>query len=183
MTSPRAVNDSTTSSTPDGRRCRLFTIFGSNDPSRPRGTSTPTAITAGGFLITGADEGELAATRESVRYQVAFYGSTPAYRPVFEVHGLGDLGDRLHALSVEPSKDRWQRMTALIGDDVLDLFAVTAEPAGVAAAMLRRHADYADRVALPPQVGNPDVWATQVAVLQRQSRDAQASASASSAGR
>ena len=146
-------------------------------------TRSDLAITAGGFLITGADERELAAVRESVRYQVAFYGSTPAYRPVFDVHGLGELGDRLHALSVESSKDRWQRMTALIGDDVLDLFAVTAEPAGVAAAMLDRHADYADRIALPPQVGDPDVWSAQIAALRAGGGGAQDAASASSAGR
>lgn len=146
-------------------------------------TRADITITAGGFLITGRDERELAETRESVRYQIAFYGSTPAYRPVFEVHGLGDLGDRLHALSVEPSNDRWQRMTALIGDDVLDLFAVTAEPAGVAAALLARHADYADRIALPPQIGDPDVWAAQIAALRGHARDDQPAGSVSTAGR
>ncbi|MBH0082299.1 TIGR03617 family F420-dependent LLM class oxidoreductase [Salinibacterium sp. SWN167] len=122
-------------------------------------------ITAGGFLVTGATEEELVKNREQVRYQVAFYGSTRSYRPVWEAHDLGDLGDRLHALSVEKSKDRWSRMTKLIGDDVLELFAVEAEPQEVGSAMLARHGDYADRISLPHLVGDPDVWAKTIATI------------------
>ena len=122
-------------------------------------------ITGGGFLITGADEAELAANRERVRYQVAFYGSTPTYRPVWEAHDMGELGDRLHTLSIEKSADRWQRMTSLISDEVLDLFAVTAEPANVGTALLERHGDYADRISIPALVGDPDVWSKTIATL------------------
>ena len=123
------------------------------------------AITAGGFLITGATEEELAANRERIRYQVAFYGSTPSYRGVWEAHDMGELGDRLHALSIEKSPDRWQRMTGLISDEVLDLFAVTAEPKDVGTALLARHGDYADRVSIPPLVGDAAVWSETIATL------------------
>ena len=122
-------------------------------------------ITGGGFLITGADEVELAANRERVRYQVAFYGSTPTYRPVWEAHDMGELGDRLHTLSVEKSPDRWQRMTSLISDDVLDLFAVTAEPKDVGTALLERNGDFADRMTRPSLVGDPGVWADTISTL------------------
>lgn len=125
------------------------------------------AITAGGFLITGDTEEALAASRERIRYQVAFYGSTPAYRPVWEAHDMGELGDRLHTLSVEKAHDRWQRMTGLISDEVLDLFAVTAEPKDVGTALLARHGDYADRISVPALMGDPDVWAKTIATLRQ----------------
>ena len=42
MVRPLAYSDSTISSTPDSRRCRLRTICGSNVPSRSLGTSIGT---------------------------------------------------------------------------------------------------------------------------------------------
>src|ERR1019366_4796383 len=44
-----------------------------------------------GFVVTGATEADVAAAAQAVRQQIAFYGSTPAYRPVLELHGWGDL--------------------------------------------------------------------------------------------
>ena len=65
------------------------------------------------------------------RQQIAFYGSTPAYRGVLDVHGWGGLGDELNALSTIASReDKWEAMGALIADEVLHAFAVVAEPAG-----------------------------------------------------
>ena len=49
-------------------------------------------ISGGGFIATGPDEAAVARMVEWVRSRVAFYGSTPAYWPVLEVHGLGELG-------------------------------------------------------------------------------------------
>ncbi len=48
-------------------------------------------ISGGGFIVTGPDEASLVQSRERVRQQIGFYGSTPAYQPVLELHGLGDL--------------------------------------------------------------------------------------------
>ena len=59
------------------------------------------------------------------REQIAFYGSTPAYRGVLELHGWGDLQDDLNRLS---KRGEWQAMGDLITEDVLDTFAVVAEP-------------------------------------------------------
>ena len=44
-----------------------------------------------GFVVTGPDEQSMEAADKAVRQQIAFYGSTPAYRPVLELHGWGDL--------------------------------------------------------------------------------------------
>ena len=47
------------------------------------------------FVVTGTTEEEMAAARAGTCQQIAFYGSTPAYRGVLELHGWGDLQDEL----------------------------------------------------------------------------------------
>lgn len=117
-------------------------------------------VTAGGFTITGQSEAELATQRETVRAQISFYGSTPAYRGVFEVHGWGDLGDRLHEVSVSGAADKWEQMARLVPDEVVDAFAVTAEPKDLPAALLARHRRWADRVHIAQPAGISDEeWA------------------------
>jgi probable F420-dependent oxidoreductase len=69
---------------------------------------------------TGPDETALAKGRERVRRDVGFYGSTPAYQPVLELHGLGDLAKKLNKLVRDGD---WEKLAAQIPDDVLDLFA------------------------------------------------------------
>jgi len=56
-------------------------------------------ISGGGFVVTGKDDEAVTRLFDWVRYRVAFYGSTPAYWPVFELHGLGDLGRKLNAMT------------------------------------------------------------------------------------
>src|ERR1700739_2764580 len=75
------------------------------------------------FVVTGEEETELAAAAAATRKQIAFYGSTPAYRKVLEMHGWGDLQDELHRLSV---RGDWDAMGSLIDDEILDAFAVVA---------------------------------------------------------
>src|SRR6476646_11561326 len=41
------------------------------------------------FVVTGTTEEEIEKARQGVRQQIAFYGSTPAYRGVLELHGWG----------------------------------------------------------------------------------------------
>jgi hypothetical protein len=77
-------------------------------------------ISGGGFIATGADEASVARMVEWVRYRVAFYGSTPAYWPVLEVHGLQELGRKLNVMS---KAGQWDAMAAEISDDVVRLFA------------------------------------------------------------
>jgi alkanesulfonate monooxygenase SsuD/methylene tetrahydromethanopterin reductase-like flavin-dependent oxidoreductase (luciferase family) len=77
-------------------------------------------VTGGGFIVTGPDEAALAKGRERVRRDIGFYGSTPAYHPVLELHGLGDLAKKLNRLV---RNGDWEKLAAQIPDDVLDLFA------------------------------------------------------------
>jgi probable F420-dependent oxidoreductase len=97
------------------------------------------------FVVTGRDEAEQQASAQAVRGQLAFYGSTPAYKAVLELHGWGELHDELHRRSTEGA---WDTMPELIDDEVLDAFAVVAEPDRVGAAVRDRFAGLLDRVSL-----------------------------------
>jgi probable F420-dependent oxidoreductase len=98
------------------------------------------------FLATGTDE-EIQRAVDGIRVQVAFYASTPAYRPVLELHGWDDLGPELTRLSKEGA---WQEMPALVDDEVLSAFAVIGSPAEAAAEIRRRCKGAVERVALLP---------------------------------
>jgi len=95
------------------------------------------------FVAVGTTEREVEERREAVRGQVAFYASTPAYRPVLEVHGWGALQDELNALS---KQGRWSDMATLITDDVLDVFCVSGPPTQAGADIVRRFGGLVDRV-------------------------------------
>ena len=102
-------------------------------------------ITGGGFIATGADDESVAKMVEWVRYRVAFYGSTPAYWPVLEIHGLHDLGRKLNAMS---KAGQWDQMAAEISDDVVRLFAVAAPHKDLAAGIAQRFDGVSDAVGL-----------------------------------
>jgi probable F420-dependent oxidoreductase len=102
-------------------------------------------ITGGGFVATGPDAETVRAAAEKVRYRVAFYGSTPAYRGVWDVHGLGELGMRLNAMSRE---GKWGEMAAQISDEVLDLFVARATYDGLPDAIEKRFGGIVDSVSL-----------------------------------
>lgn len=95
------------------------------------------------FVVTGHDEREWAASREGVAAQVAFYGSTPAYRGVLEAHGWGELQSELNALS---KQGQWAEMGALVTDEILEQFAVVAAPHQVASRLAERFGGLVDRV-------------------------------------
>src|ERR1700689_2809844 len=73
-----------------------------------------------GFVVTDVCKPGFRAAARAVKTQMAFYGSTPAYRSVLELHGWGDLQSELNTLS---KRGEWAKMGELIDDDVLDAFA------------------------------------------------------------
>lgn len=95
------------------------------------------------FVVTGADEKEWEASRTSVTRQIAFYGSTPAYRGVLEAHGWGELQSELNALS---KQGQWEEMGTRITDEILEQFAVVAEPHRVAGELKKRFGGKIDRL-------------------------------------
>ncbi len=94
------------------------------------------------FVVTGANEEDMADATLATRRQIAFYGSTPAYKPVLDSIGAGALQGELNAMS---KQGRWEEMGTLIDDDMLSAFAVVAEPSQIAAQIKSRYGDIIDR--------------------------------------
>ena len=114
-----------------------------------------------GFVVTGATEEERAAASTAVRQQIAFYGSTPAYRGVLELHGWDDLHPELNTLS---KRGEWVKMGELIDDEVLNAFAVVAPLDEVPARVLERFGDVVDRFSFyAPYRLEPEQWRALVA--------------------
>jgi hypothetical protein len=78
-----------------------------------------------------------------VRQQVAFYASTPSYRPVLDCHGWGETQERLAGLA---RRGAWGEMTGLISDEMLAEFAVAGAPDEVGELLVRRYAGLVDRL-------------------------------------
>ena len=97
------------------------------------------------FVVTGETEEALRSQRAAVCRQIAFYGSTPAYKGVLDVHGWGDLQPKLNEMS---KRGEWEAMGALITDEILDQFAIVATPDKVVGAIKARYGDLVDRISL-----------------------------------
>ncbi len=116
------------------------------------------------LIVTGGTEAAFDQSLETVRAQVAFYASTPAYRVVLDVHGWGDIQPKLQEL---PRAGDWGAMASMISDEVLDTVAIVAPPDEVAGAIEERYGTLLDRVALnAPYAVDEQVWAEIVTDLQ-----------------
>ncbi|MGZ4803901.1 MAG: TIGR03617 family F420-dependent LLM class oxidoreductase, partial [Acidimicrobiia bacterium] len=115
------------------------------------------------MVVTGETEEDIASASAVTRAQLAFYGSTPAYRVVLDAHGWGDLQPELNRLSKD---GRWDLMASMIDDEMLDTFAVCGAPDQIAARMKERYGDLVDRIAFnAPYRGDPSVWTETLAGL------------------
>ncbi len=112
-----------------------------------RAGRSPNAVelAAAVFAVTGTDAAQTEQISEQVRRQIAFYASTPTYRPVFETHGWGEVADRLALLA---RSQQWREMPGLITDEMLATFAVVAAPDELGAALRERYSGVLDRVSL-----------------------------------
>lgn len=95
------------------------------------------------FVICDQNEEAFEASRRDVKAQIAFYGSTPAYKGVLDLHGWGDLQPELNRLS---KLGRWDHMAGLIEPDMLNAFAVMGDPTQVASEIKTRFGGMIDRV-------------------------------------
>ncbi|MET0821310.1 MAG: LLM class F420-dependent oxidoreductase [Aeromicrobium sp.] len=124
------------------------------------------------LTATGRDEESLAAAVKGVRDQIAFYASTPTYRKVLELHGWGELGDELHAMSRGDDPGRWSAMGDAIDDDVLHAFAIVGEPDTVGAALIERYGDLMDRLQFyAPYQHDTAMWEPIIADIEKASAD------------
>jgi probable F420-dependent oxidoreductase len=121
-------------------------------------------VIAATLVVTADTEEELARVKQSAREQLAFYGSTPAYKPTLDCHGWGDLHHDLNRMSKE---GKWVEMASLITDEILEAIAVVGAPDTIADALRARLEGIADGVSLT-NTRSPDAghWASVVADLQ-----------------
>ncbi|MEE1821456.1 TIGR03617 family F420-dependent LLM class oxidoreductase [Streptomyces sp. BE20] len=118
-------------------------------------TARPFEVVGNVLTATGRTEEELRTNLAGVRERLAFYASTPAYRPVLAQHGWEDLHEELHRLSV---RGRWQEMPGLIDDRVFDTFAVAGEVGQVAREIHHRYAGLATRISVSlPEDAAPEL--------------------------
>jgi probable F420-dependent oxidoreductase len=118
---------------------------------------TDIQISYPGMVVTGADEQGFATAARAVKTQLAFYGSTPAYLPVLELHGWGELHTELNRLS---KRGAWEEMADLIDDEVLNTFAVVGELDAIAGMVLERFGGLVDRFNFyAPYPMEPERWA------------------------
>ena len=108
------------------------------------------------FVVSGSNEEEMQAASAGTRQQIAFYGSTPAYKGVLDIHGWGGLQDELNTLS---KQGKWVEMGNLITDDIMNTFAVVGEPEKIAPELHRRYGDVISRISFyAPYKSDPSRW-------------------------
>jgi probable F420-dependent oxidoreductase len=96
------------------------------------------------FIVTGETESERTAAESYARQQIAFYASTPTYRPFLAYHGFEALGKELSALA---RAGRFAEMPTHVPNALLEAVAVWAEPASIGDAIRARYAgDLVQRV-------------------------------------
>jgi len=122
-------------------------------------------ISGPAFIVTGKDEAAMATSAKATRQQIAFYASTPAYKPVLDHHGWGDAQAELNRLS---KQGEWVAMGEVIDDDMLDAFAVVAEPERLADAVHARWGGISDRISFyAPYRSDADTWLPVIEALRR----------------
>jgi probable F420-dependent oxidoreductase len=128
--------------------------------------ATQIALISSAFAITGPNQAVMDATRAMAREQIAFYASTPTYRVVLECHGWQATGEQLSRLA---AAKRWGEMSALITDEMLEVFAVQAPLDQIGQALRARYDGVLDRVFcyIPFVPGElDDAWREIVAAVQ-----------------
>jgi len=117
------------------------------------------------LVVTADGEEDFERVRLAARKQLAFYGSTPAYLPTLACHGWEDLHRDLNRLSKE---GRWDEMTDLVDDEILETIAVVGPRRSIADKLRERLSDIADGVSLTHnRAPDPSQWADVVADLKR----------------
>ncbi len=95
------------------------------------------SVSVTAFVATTPEEMNFA------RAQIAFYASTPSYRPVMDLHGWAGAAEKL---SAHAAKGQWAEMPMLITDEMLNEFCLMTEENRLADELKERYAGVADRL-------------------------------------
>ena len=93
-------------------------------------------IVIGLIVGLGTTQDEIDQAKLSCASQISFYGSTPAYKGMLEVHGFENLHLELNRLS---KQGEWTKMRDIIPDEVLQKFAIIDTPTKAAEELLSRY--------------------------------------------
>jgi probable F420-dependent oxidoreductase len=96
------------------------------------------------FVVTGDTRREMEEAREHMRMQIAFYASTRTYKPVLDVHGWGDICQRL---GEKAAAGDWAGMAKEITDEMLDTYATVGSPEEIPAKLKTKYEGLLDRLA------------------------------------
>lgn len=106
-----------------------------------------------GFVVTGRNRADLTQAAEPVRRQIAFYASTRSYRPVLDIHGWGEVGERLFHMSM---RGEWDAMGALVTDEMLEHFATIATYDDLVPALRKHYGDVVTRTSFAIPTRTPE---------------------------
>jgi probable F420-dependent oxidoreductase len=109
-------------------------------------------VAASGYLVLYDDEREVEEKLLAMRQTLSFYGSTRTYHKVLEVHGLEELGQKLHALSVQ---GRWDEMREAVPIEAIAELAQTCRYDDLPE-FLAEHREYARRIGVALPSGTPE---------------------------
>ena len=117
------------------------------------------------LVVTADTEEAFAASRLAARKQLAFHGSTPAYVPTLACHGWNEVHTELNRLS---KQGRWDDMTAVIDDAILDEIAVVGERHEIPGKLRARLDGIADSVSITHnRCPDPRHWADVVQAMKQ----------------
>lgn len=106
------------------------------------------------FVALGRTAEEIQSMREAVRTQISFYASTRTYKPVLDLHGWGDVCERL---SAKAARGEWPLMPADVPDAMLNEFSVSGHYTEIADKLKAKYEGLADRIT-PYIPFNPDMY-------------------------
>jgi len=126
------------------------------------GRSTP-GVALQAFVAMGRDEAEIRQAALATARQIAFYGSTPTYLPVLELHGWGAKQEELNDAI---RRGDWGALGGILTEEMVREFAAVGTPEQVAAQLTARYGDAVSRLGFyTPYEVAPELWSALYAAL------------------
>jgi probable F420-dependent oxidoreductase len=119
------------------------------------------------FVAVAETDEALAQAVAGARQNIGFYASTPAYKGVLDLHGLGDIQPEMLRLS---KLGRWQDMGALVTDELLNTFVVIGNAESCARELIRRYEGVFDLICGYSDAG-PGLPVSVMQAIKRQQRN------------
>ena len=99
------------------------------------------------FAAIGKNSQEIEEAKNFIKDTIAFYASTPTYRPVFELHGWAEQAKKL---SEYARQGKWAEMRSVIDDEIFEAFAITGSILEAAYELKKKYKGIADRISFYP---------------------------------